>query len=288
EKPADDIKKTQDKTEKKDEAKKEAKEGSLMAKINNVLLKFSGVPLTEKLFFVQHLSIMMKAGISLSAALTTLAKQTKNKKFVSILTEVASNVEKGVNFTESLKPHQKIFGELFINMIEAGELSGKLEDVLNRLYIQLKKQHELKAKVKGALTYPAVIVIAMLGIGTFMMVVVVPKITSMFKDFEAELPLPTKIIITISDAILHHGVLFAVGLVVFIVAFIKILRTHKGKYYFQALILKTPIIAPIVKKINLAGFARTISSLLKTDIMIVKTFQITGNVLGNLHYRKAL
>ena len=288
EKPADAIRKTPDKTEKKEETKKEAKEHSLMAKINNVLLKFSRIPLTEKLFFVQHLSIMMKAGISLSAALTTLAKQTKNKKFISILTEIASNVEKGVSFTESLKPHQKVFGELFINMIEAGELSGKLEDVLNRLYIQLKKQHALKAKVKGALTYPAVIVIAMLGIGTFMMIVVVPKITSMFKDFEAELPLPTKIIITISDAIVNHGILFAVGLVIFIIAFIKILRTHKGKYYSQALILKMPIIAPIVKKINLAGFARTISSLLKTDIMIVKTFQITGNVLGNLHYRKAL
>ncbi|MCK4553843.1 type II secretion system F family protein, partial [Candidatus Parcubacteria bacterium] len=123
EKPADDIKKTPDKIEKKDEEKK-TKEGSVMDKINNVLLKFSGVPLTEKLFFVQHLSIMMKAGISLSAALNTLAKQTKNKKFVNILTEISGNVEKGVSFTESLKPHQKIFGELFVNMIEAGELSG--------------------------------------------------------------------------------------------------------------------------------------------------------------------
>ena len=287
EKPTSDIKTTPDKIEKKDEEKK-TKEGSLINKVNKILLKFSGVPLTEKLFFVQHLSIMMKVGISLSIALTTLAKQTKNKKFTSILIEIAGNVEKGVSFTESLKPHQKIFGELFVNMIEAGELSGKLEDVLNRLYIQLKKQHELKAKVKGALTYPAVICTAMLGIGTFMMIVVVPKITSMFKDFEAELPLPTKIIITVSDAIVNHGVLFAISSIIFIAAFIKILRTHKGKYYFQALILKMPIIAPIVKKINLAGFARTISSLLKTDIMIVKTFQITGNVLGNLHYRKAL
>lgn len=266
----------------------ETEKGSLMDKINVFLAKLSRVPLTEKLFFVRHLAVMLKAGISLSAALKTLAKQTKNKYFVKILTDVSSKVEKGVNFTESLKPYQKVFGELFINMIEAGEISGKLEEVLGRLYIQLKKQHELKSKVKGALTYPTVIVVAMLGIGTFMMIVVVPKITDMFKEFDTELPLPTKIIIAVSDAVVNHGILVAIGLVLFIAVFVRILRTYKGKYYFQALILKMPVISPIIKKINLAGFARTISSLLKTDILIIKTFQITANVLGNLHYREAL
>ena len=263
-------------------------ENLLINKINNYLLKFSRVPLTEKLFFVRHLSIMIKAGISLSAALKTLSKQTKNKYFIKVLTDVSEQVEKGTNFTESLKPYKKVFGELFINMIEAGEISGKLEEVLNRLYIQLKKQHELKSKVKGALIYPSVIIIAMIGIGTFMMVVIVPKITEMFKEFEAELPLPTKIIMGVSEFILNNGVICSIGFIIFIMITIKVLRTYKGQYYFQAIILKLPIISPIVKKINLAGFARTVSSLLKTDIMIIKTFQIAGNVLGNLHYREAL
>ena len=264
------------------------KEKTVIDKINNFLLRLSRVPLTEKLFFVRHLSVMMKAGISLSAALKTLAKQTKNKYFTEILNEISTQVEKGTTFTESLKKHQKVFGELFINMIEAGEMSGKLEDVLNRLYIQMKKQHALTSKVKGALTYPAVVITAMIGIGTFMMTAVVPKISDMFKDFDTELPLPTKILIGISDAIVNNGILTAVSLAIFIFAFVKILRTHKGKYYFQALLLKLPIISSIIKKINLAGFARTISSLLKTDIMIVKTFQIAGHTLGNLHYRAAL
>jgi len=284
------------KGEEKGESQKDQKESShekevkplLINKINDFLLRFSRVPLKEKLFFVQYLGIMLKSGISLSAALKTLAAQTSNKAFAKIIKNISERVEKGVNFTESLKSHKKTFGELFINMIEAGELSGKLEDVLNQLYIQMKKQHELISKVKGALTYPAVIVLAMGGIGTFMMVMVVPKLTNMLKSFNAELPVATKVLIAVSGAIVNNGILTSVGVVVMVLIFIQILRTYKGKYYFQAILLKLPIVSPIIKKINLARFSRTISSLLKTDIMIIKTFQITANVLGNLHYRKAV
>lgn len=263
-------------------------EKSVMDKVNDFFARFSRVPLKEKLFFVQYLSVMLKAGISLSAALKTLTKQAENKFFAKILKEISGEVEKGVSFAESLKPHKKIFGELFINMIEAGEVSGKLEDVLSQLYTQLKKHHELISKVKGALTYPVIIIIAMAGIGTFMIVFIVPKITGMFKDFNAELPLPTKILIAVSDGLVNNGLLSAIIFSAVVLTSIQILRTYKGKYYFQAILLKLPIFAPIIKKINLARFARTVSGLLKTDIMIIKTFQITASVLGNLHYRKAL
>ena len=266
----------------------EKKKESISEKINNLFLKFSRVPLKEKLFFVQHLGIMLKAGISLAVALKTLASQSENKKFANILGQMSADVEKGKSFSEGLKPHEEIFGELFVNMIEAGEISGKLESVLSQLHIQLKKQHELISKVKGALTYPTVIVFAMGGIGVFMMIFVVPKITAMLKDFNAELPLPTKILVAVSDFLAANGILSIMIFAAAVFIIVKILRTDKGKFYFQAALLKMPIISPIVKKINLARFARTISSLLKTDIMIIKVFQITGNVLGNLHYRNAL
>jgi len=259
-----------------------------MDKINNYLLRFSRIPLKEKLFFVQHLGIMLKAGISLARALKTLARQTDNKRFAKILDDIAEKVEKGNTFSDSLKDHEKVFGELFINMVEAGEISGKLEEVLHQLFIQMKKEYKLISKVKGALTYPTVIMCAMFGIGTFMMIVVVPKITSMFEDMNAELPLPTKILITVSNTLVHHGPISAAVFIIFVVAFVKIIKTKKGKYVFQAILLKLPVISPIIKKINLARFARNISSLLKTDIMIIKTFQITANVLGNVHYRKAI
>jgi len=261
---------------------------NIMGAINGFLAKLSSIPISEKLFFVQHLSIMLKAGISLSVALKTLGKQTSNKRFAGVINDVSRNVEKGVSFTESLRPHEKIFGQLFISMIESGEISGKLEDVLKRLYIQFKKNHELVSKVKGALTYPAVILVAMTGIGIFMMIAVVPKITAMFKDFNAELPLVTKILIKFSDSLVTYGLLYLIGLVIFIVILVQAIKTKRGKYIFHGLLLKLPIFAPIIKKINLARFARTISSLLKTDIMIIKSFQITASVLGNVYYRDAL
>jgi len=261
---------------------------SLMDKINDFLLRFSRIPLSEKLFFVQNLGIMLKAGISLSISLKTLSKQTSNKKFAKVIQDISNNVEKGVSFTESLKPHENVFGVLFINMIESGEISGKLEEVLSQLYIQLKKNHELISKVKGALTYPVVILIAMLGIGTFMMISIVPKITDMFRDLDAELPLATKIIISMCDALSQHGILAAIMLIFTVLLIVRIYKTNKGKYFFHNILLKMPIIGPIVKKVNIAKFSRTVSSLLKTDIMIVKTFEITAGVLGNVYYRQAL
>jgi len=259
-----------------------------MDKINDFLLRFSRVPSSEKLFFVQHLGVMLKAGVSLLVALQTLSKQSESRRLAKILKDVAGNVEKGKTLTDSLRPHLAVFGELFINMVDAGEISGKLESVLAQLYIQLKKQHQLLSRVKGALTYPLVILFAMVGIGIFMMVVVVPQITAMLKDFNSELPLATKILINVSDSLVNHGVYWSIGLILFILTMIKILSTHAGKYYFQSITLRLPIFGSIIKKINLAKFARTISSLLKTDIMIIKSFQITGNVLGNLHYRAAI
>ncbi len=269
------------------EEKKE-EEVSIMDKINDLLLKLTLISLKERLFFVQHLGLMLKSGISLARALKTLADQSENKRFKKILTDIATKVEKGSSFAESLEDHRKVFGDLFLSMIDAGELSGKLEEVLKQLFVQMKKEHQLISKVKGAMTYPAVILFAMLGIGTFMLIVVVPKITAMFDEMDAELPIATKILIGASDAIINNSLIVVAGLIVFITLTFKILKTYKGKYIFQAIMLRAPIFSTIIKKINLARFSRNISSLLKTDIMIVKCFQITANVLGNLHYKKAL
>ncbi|MBU0722279.1 type II secretion system F family protein [Patescibacteria group bacterium] len=271
--------------ESENESKNQSKK---MGAINRFLQKFSPIPISEKLFFVQNLAIMLKAGISLSVTLKTLTRQTNNKRFSEIIDDISRNVENGVSFTESLRPHEKIFGQLFISMIESGEISGKLEDVLKKLYIQFKKSHELGSKVKGALTYPAVILVAITGIGIFMMISVIPKITAMFKDFNAELPLATKILIKLSGSLVSNGLLYLIGLIIFILILVQSIKTKKGKYIFHGLLLKLPILSPIIKKINLARFARTISSLLKTDIMLIKSFQITANVLGNVYYHDAL
>jgi type IV pilus assembly protein PilC len=254
----------------------------------DLLLKLGMVANEEKMFFVQHLSIMFRAGIPILAALRTLVKQSESKTFAYGLKQMSYKIEQGSSLAESLKLYPKIFDELFINMIESGEVSGKLEDVLKNLYVQMKKQHELTSRVKGALTYPVILVTAMVGIVIFMMIFVIPKMTSIFKEMSVEVPLATRILITVSDFMGAHWILSISSIIIVVLAIFQILQTKKGKYLFQAGLLSFPIIGPIVKKINLARFSRTVSSLLKTDIMIVNAFQITASVLGNLHYRKVV
>ncbi|MDP3900164.1 MAG: type II secretion system F family protein [bacterium] len=261
---------------------------STLEKINDYLVKFQRIPSAEKLFFVQHLGVMVKAGISLSKSLQTLAEQTNNKRFKKILIDVSKRVEEGHTLAESLEVYHKIFTDLFINMISAGEVSGKLEEVLKQLYLQMKKDHELVSKIRSAMIYPSVILFAMGGIGTGMMIFIVPKIIDIFRGVNMELPLMTKILIAVSDAITNHGLIFGGVLLAIVIAFYRALKTYSGLYYWQWLILKSPVIGPIIKKVNLARFARTMSSLLKTDIKIVESFQITANTLGNLHYKKSL
>ena len=138
------------------------------------------------------------------------------------------------------------------------------------------------------MTYPVIVITAMIGIAIAMIVFVIPKITGMFEEVNATLPLPTRILIALSDFMIANGLWVGIGFVVLIIAFFRLIRTKKGSYIWHGLLLKLPIIAPILRKINLAKFSRTFSSLLKTDIPVVQSFQITASTLGNSHYRRAV
>lgn len=248
----------------------------------------SSVNLKEKIVFTKNLQIMIRTGLSLSAAMKTLAVQTNNKYFQKILFDIQINIEKGNSFGDSLKKYPKVFNEIFISMIESGELSGNLEEVLDYLQTQMKKNHELISKVKGAMIYPTIVLIAMFGIGTAMMIFVIPKLISIFDEFKADLPAPTKILIATSNFLTHNGLLSFITLVVLIVAINFFHRTEIGKKIFHGFYLKAPILGPITRKINLARFSRTLSSLIKTDIPIIQSFGITSKTLGNVYYKKAL
>lgn len=252
------------------------------------LTKLESVNTSQKIFFVQQLGIMVRTGISLSIALKTLAEQTSSKKFKRILFDVQQEVEKGNLLSAGLAKYEKTFGELFINMIRAGEASGKLEDVLKQLFVQMKKDHEIVAKVRGAMIYPAIVVSMMIIIGVLMMIFVIPNIASVFEELNAPLPLPTRILIAVSNFSVTNGLWVAIGIVALTSLFVFIIKTPKGKYRFHQILLKIPIISKIIKKINIARFSRTLSSLLRTDIPIVQSFEITSKVLGNRLYRKAL
>lgn len=261
---------------------------SFKKRIKGYLFHNSRIPLKERLFFLQYFAIMIRAGIPISDILKTLTRQTSHKRFKMIIKDVEQKVEKGNSLADSFKPYENIFGELFINMIGAGEASGNLEGVLYQLYYHTKKRSALTSKVKNALTYPAFIVFVMIVVGILMMVQVVPELTAMLREFNTELPLPTKILIWLSDLVLTYGLFLGTVVVILILGAIQFYRTEKGKYRFQSFFLRIPIMKTIIKKINLARFARTMSSLLKSDIMITGSFKITADVLNNLLYREAV
>ncbi|MBU1036752.1 type II secretion system F family protein [Patescibacteria group bacterium] len=262
--------------------------GNFFQKFITRIREVTTISSRDKQFFVQNLQVMISGGLPLDRSLKTLSSQTKNLKFKKILNDLYLDTEKGLTFAESLSKHKGTFSEMFINMVQAGEISGRLDEVLKQIYIQIKKANELKSNVKSAMTYPVIVVVAMVSIGIGMLIFVIPKITAMFDDFGGDLPLPTKMLIGTSDFIVSNGILVSLVAIILITLFIVFIRSSKGKYIFHGFLLSLPIFGPIISKINLAKFTRNLSSLIKTDIPIVKTFEITSQILGNAHYRKAL
>ncbi len=259
-----------------------------ISKLKNIIGFQKKISLPQKIFFVQQLEVMLKAGISLSAGLKTLSKQTTSKSFKIILLDLEQSVEKGNLLSKGLEKHQKVFSELFINMIKAGETAGKLEEVLKQLFVQMKKDHEIIAKVKGAMIYPAIVIAMMIIIGALVLVYVIPTMSGIFSEMDVKLPLATRILIGTSEVALNYGIYILVAAAIIITIFSRLISVPKGKRIFHKMLLKMPIVGGIIKKINIARFCRTLSSLLKTDIPIVQSFEITGKVLGNMRYKDAL
>jgi len=261
---------------------------TLKERIERWLLHNSAVPLTQRIFFCENLRVMIRAGLSISEGLNTLALQADSKMFRQVINSVREDVEAGKLLSQGLAKFPKIFNTIFISMVQIGEVSGTLDENLNELTQQMKKDYHLRSKVKGALTYPIVILVAMTGITVGLLVFVLPKLLDIFKEFgDVQLPLATRILIAMSDFIQARGVLVAVGLVFLVIVAVTLARTKQGRSMLHLAILNSPVIGPIVKKVNLARFSRTFSGLLKTDIPVVQSLTVTAEVMGNVHYRQA-
>lgn len=250
--------------------------------------RFLSVPLKEKMVFARNLAVMISSGLVVARAIKSLSVQTKNKSFKKILEDVHDEIQAGKTLSESLAKYPTVFSELFTNMVYVGEVSGNLETVLDILALQLEKEHDLKSKVKGAMTYPAVIVVAMIGIGILMLTYILPKITSVFADMDVKLPKSTLFIMGVSDFLRSHAIL-AVMIVVAAVLGVKFLYgTPSGKRFFHYVFLRMPIVGNIVVKVNAARFARIYSSLLKSGVSVVDSLTIVSKTLGNVYYRDVL
>ena len=261
-------------------------------KANSVKIKlidrFFSISLKDKLMLTRNLAVMVASGLPLSRAISNLASQTKKKRLAKILEEIFTDLQSGSFLADSLAKYPGVFNDLFVNMVRVGEKSGNLEEVLLILADQLEKEHELMSKVRGAMVYPAVILVAMIGIAVVMLTYVLPKLTGVFKDMNVVLPLSTQIVIGISDALKTHSIL--IGLVfIFLGIFFKIFfSTEPGKKTLGFLTINTPLIRDIVIKVNCARFSRIYSSLLKSGVPVVESLRIISETLTNFYYRNAI
>jgi type IV pilus assembly protein PilC len=249
---------------------------------------FQSVPLKEKMIFARNLSIMVASGLTVSRAISNLALQTQNKTFKKILLDIFDEVQNGKFLSEGLAKYTNVFGELFINMVRVGETAGNLDEVLKIVAVQLEKEHNLKSKVKGAMVYPAVILVVMFVIGIIMLMFVLPKLMGVFKDMDAQLPPMTQFVVNLSDALRNHGLLVGGGFVILVLFLQYFLRQKAGKKALSWASLKFPLFSPLVKQMNCARFARIYSSLLKSGVGAVEALQIISRTLTNYYYQQAL
>ncbi len=256
--------------------------------LKDLLPDFGFVPLVEKMLFARHLAVMIGAGLSISRALEALGQQTKNATMAKTIFRLGDDVKKGQTLADSMAKSPKVFSELFINMVRVGETAGNLEEILKVLAGQMEKDNELRSRVRSAMIYPAVIITAMLGIGILMMILVVPKLTAVFKETNMDLPFTTQVVIGLSDFMAARWIWGMVFLAMAAIGIRFFVKMKKGREYYDLAILKLPIFGDISKKVNSARLARTLGSLIESGVPIVQGLQTVSGTLTNIQFRYSL
>jgi type IV pilus assembly protein PilC len=240
-----------------------------------------GVPAKDLAIFTRQFSVMIDAGLPLVQCLEILGGQQENKNFAKILQQTRMDVEGGSSLADAMRKHPKAFDDLFVNMIAAGEAGGILDTILKRLATYIEKAVKLKAQVKGAMVYP-VAVISIAGIVVAVILwKVIPTFASMFEGLGAQLPLPTRIVIAMSNWFVRLLPFLIIAIVLFVVLFRRYYATYGGRRQIDRMILKLPILGVIMQKIAVARFCRTLSTLISSGVPILDGLEITARTSGN-------
>lgn len=238
--------------------------------------------------FTRQLSTMIDAGLPLVQCLQILGKQQANLTFKKVLTTIQSDVETGTTLADSMRKHPKAFDNLYANMIEAGEMGGILDTILSRLANFKEKAMALQKKIKGAMTYPAICLGISFVILTVILVFVVPVFEKMFKDFGSTLPGPTQIVIDLSNFFKSNIIFIILAVALFIWAFKKIYNTNKGRLKIDHMILWAPVIGPLIRKVAVSKFTRTLSTMLQSGVPILDALQVVARTSGNMIIERAV
>jgi type IV pilus assembly protein PilC len=251
----------------------------------------SKVKMRDLVIFTRELSTMISAGVSLPRCMDTLSNQFDNKNFREVIGSINHDVEGGAPLAEAMAKFPNIFSDVYVNMIRAGEAGGILDEILKRLATQVEKDASIRKKIRSAMAYPIVIltvtIIAFFGIMLF----IIPKIGKIFKDLggpNAQLPVYTRAMLTISNFMIHNIIFVAIAMASLIFGFRHYVHTEKGRFRWHGFLLKMPIIGTIVTKISVARFARTFSSLMGAGVSVLDSLEVTGRAVGNKVIQKEL
>jgi type IV pilus assembly protein PilC len=242
----------------------------------------------DVIVFTRQLSTMIDAGLPLVQCLEILGKQQDNPTFKKVLLNIQTDVESGTTFADSMRKHPKVFDNLFTNMIEAGETGGILDTILSRLAIFLEKSMALKKKIKGAMTYPAICLAISILILIVILVFVIPVFQQMFSSFGSALPLPTQIVVNMSNAVKSYFYLFAIGFFLIAWGIKKTYNTEKGRIAMDGMFLKAPVAGILIRKVSVAKFTRTLSTMLQSGVPILEALQVVAKTSGNKIIERAV
>jgi len=251
------------------------------------LIKFRGVPSSEVVAFTRQFSTMISAGLPISKALDVLTEQTQNANLKRILYDILKSVEGGLSLSEALGRYSDVFSPTYQALVRAGESSGKLDEILNRLAIKMEEQREISARFRGAMIYPAIVFIAMIGVFILLMVFVIPKLADMYRNMNVELPKITQVMIVVSDFMAKNLLWFPVVAVVAGLFIRYFLKTEQGREIVSEVTFKLPIFGKIAKLKELSQFTSTLSLLLASAVPIVESLGIVSTVAGSPSFKRA-
>ena len=258
---------------------KKAREKSVLDA--DIFEKLQRVRSRDLVVFNNQLATMIGSGLTLVTSLNVLSQQIENKKLREVIVAVRDDVESGASFSAALDKHPGVFTPLFVNMINAGETGGALEEILRRLAVFAEQSEEIMTNVKTALTYPGLIVFITISVVAFLVMGVLPKFESLFSSMNVPLPLPTQILLGTSRFLRLNWPFIAGGVVVLIVAFFKYKKTKQGGYNIDLLALKIPIFGNIIKKAAISRFSRTLGTLISSGVPILQSLRIVETTVGN-------
>ena len=250
----------------------------------------TGVGQKDIVTFTRLFATMIDAGLPIVQCLDILQGQTDNKFFSAILRDVKSSVEQGATFSDSLRRHPKVFDHLYVNLVQAGEVGGILDTILNRLAVYIEKAMKLRRQVRGAMVYPSIVIVVFFGVLSILLGFVIPGFQNMFKDFGAkdDLPALTKGVMAVSSFFVSNILWFFLAVTGVIVGTTYTIRTPAGRKSFHRLLLRLPVVGPVLRKIAVARFTRTLGTLLASGVPILDALEIVAKTAGNVIVEEAI